>query len=235
MKKLYCLSLSLLFLFYWGINAGVVILAEVPEGIKQLIDKTQALVESKIELINKQSEEKHYLFRPGSYSPHITLAYLSNKELSKTQLNHAEPELVVHLAELARRPAVDMSDGVKQSQLVVWHGKWENNYEGKNYKNYTILALELKPSKQLLDLVQDLDATLAQHSTALKRELPFVPHVTIGWLYDRDDLDATTVIQLFKTELERVIAEHKTDQSFTINSFKLSTHDKQEEVFPFYS
>ncbi len=148
-------------------------------------------------------------------------------------MQNAEPNLAENLAQLANRSAIDMADGMNEAELVVWPGKRERVYEENNYKNYVVLAIKMKTCKPLLHLVENIDAVLEKHPTAAKRQLPFSPHVTIGWLYDKNDVDPSPLVKAIKPSLEKLIAEFKTDQSFVIDSFNLSTHDNEHVIFPF--
>ena len=230
-KKIYSLILSLVTVSATPSFAGVVVLAEVPEATKQLLAKAQALVQEHLKAINNQAKEE-YLFEQGSYSPHMTLAYVSDKELTMPELEEAEPKLGEHLAELARATdLINMAEGIKESHLVVWPGKNESTYEGNKYKNYAILVIKMKPSAQLLQLVENIDKTLEKYPIALKREFPFSHHVTVGWLYDKKDIMPTPLVEAVKPTLEKLIAEFKSEQPFTIDSFKLSTHDKKKVIY----
>lgn len=228
------LILCILFLisFYVPTYSGIVILTEVPEAVKQWLVKAQAAVQNRLEQINGQSKEQ-YVFERGSHSPHMTLAYVSDKELAMDQLQQAEPKLIESLYQLSHSNPVEMGEGMRDAHLVVWPGKKEKILEGNKYKNYAILAVEMKPSTQLLNLVKNINKTLENHPIASKSEFPFSSHVTIGWLYDKKDIDPTQVVEAVKLVLEKFIVEFKTDQSFTIDSFKLSTHDKKQIIFPF--
>lgn len=226
------LSLSIMSLVLSS-YAAVVVLAEVPEAMKQLLVKAQIAVQERLAQINDQSKDEQYIFQQSSYSPHVTLAYITHQAFSMSDLEKEEPQLIENLAQLTKRPAINMRDGMQESQFVVWQGKGQSPYEGNTYKNYAILVIKMEASEQLIRLVEDLDKTLEKHPTALKRSLPFSPHVTIGWVYDKKDVDPTPMVEAVQSELKRLVAEFETDQSFTIDSFKLSTHDKKQLVFPF--
>lgn len=234
LNKIYSCALSLLMAFFFLPSyPGVVILGEVPEAVKQFLAKAQAVVQERLEHANSQSQEQ-YFFERGTYSPHITLAYVSDKELSMSQLEQTEPKLIDNLTELAHNTQpIDMHEGIKESHLVIWPGKRESVYEGNKYKNYAILVLKMKTSAQLLHLVENLDKTLEKHPTTCKREFPFSPHVTIGWLYDKKDVDTAPIVEAVKPALEKLVAEFKTDQPFSLDSFKLSTHDKKQIIFSY--
>jgi hypothetical protein len=224
---------TLTIFFAFSLNAGVVILTEVPEITKQLLAKAQAIVKEHLEQINKQSADQKYLFECCTYSPHMTLAYISEKEFSLSQLEQAEPKLVENLGKLANRSAITIADAFKEPELVVWDGKRESTFEENAYKNYAILVIKMKTSAELTHLVADIDIVLEKYPTASKREFPFNPFVTIGWLYDQKDMDPTPIIKAVQPALEKLVSEFKTDQSFIIDSFKLSAHDKKQIHFSF--
>lgn len=216
------------------LNAGVVLMAEVPDAIKTLLKKGQDIVQEKINELNAASKDRKFAIEISSFAPHMTLAYITDKELSMDELEKEEPTLIGELEALANQGPIDMSEGIKDSKLEVWTGKWERSYEGKTYKNYNILAIKMKASPQLVKLVDEIYAVLEKHPTAAKRAFPeFNAHVNIGWLYSSDDVLPTEAVDAVKPALEKLISGFKTEQPFNVTSFKLSTHDKKTRVFPF--
>lgn len=228
--KIHILFASLLFQFCTQMFAGgVVILAEVPQGIQHLVKKMQTITQ---EQVAAQQSEKKYLFDTGAYSSHLTLAYVAFNELGMPELLAKEPQLDSNLEQFAANNApIDMSSTLQESQLVIWPGKWEREFAGNKYKNYSILALKLRPSAQLMALVDALDKTLEKHPVSVKRENPFGAHVTIGWIYDEKDINATPMAEAVKPLLEKCVKELNPEKNFMIEAFKLSTADKAQKIF----
>lgn len=214
-------------------RAGIVILAEVPEGIKQLIKRAQYIAQTCVEQKNNENQAVKYLLEISDYAPHFTLAYVSDKELTMDQLQEKEPKLIETLQELANtNRSVDISSGLKESHLVTWKGKYERGYAGKKFKNYAILVIKIKPSAALISLVEKLDKALEKHPTANKREFPFVLHVTLAYVYHERDIDVDLMVEILKSELEKCITEYQmSEDNFCIEVIKLSAHDKNQQVF----
>lgn len=187
-KKTYLISIVLLF-FAWLVQAGVVILAEVPDALKLLLVKAQEKVQEYVDQNNKQSQQQ-YLFEKNEYAHHLTLAYLTNQELNLQQLEDADPILGSSLMQLAAQtPPLLVTTHLNESGIMILPGKFERNFGGKTYKKYAILTLKINATAQLVEFIQLLDSLLANHPIALKRVFPFNPHITIGYIYDTKDSD----------------------------------------------
>lgn len=233
-KKLSPLLATVLLLITPAIFPGVVLLSEVPEGIKQLIKKAQGVVQQNVDEYNAKTKGPRFLFEKGMYDPHITLAYVSYDEGGMADFQQKNAKLIDDLKSIAQNTnPITVSSTIQDAKLEIWPGKWEREYSSNKFKKYAILVAQLKPSPELLSFVEKLDSTLAQSPNTTKREFPFCAHVTIGWVYDQNDTDTTTMIDILKPKLEKAIAEERVEgNDFMIDAFKLSTHDKKQLIFP---
>ena len=216
-----------------SLPAGVIVLAEVPESLKKLIEVTQKKIGCYLDA-QLENQKSKILFEKSTYDPHITLAYISDAKMTMTQLNKAVPTLQADLAAIAKkgRP-INMSHSINNVYLETWDGKNPSNYNGSVYRNYKILVIKIDATPQLQEFAKSLDKLLEKYPTIQKRQFPFNPHITIGWVYDVEDIDATPMAQELKPLIEDALEEFKgTSKKFIINEFILAT-DKSEQKFKF--
>lgn len=210
--------------------AGVILLADVPKSLKKFIKKTQNEIQSYIQN-NQAGENRSFLFEKSSWDPHITLAYITDKKLTMEQLNEAEPTLQEHLKSVAQNNRViDLSESLNNIRLEIWEGKNPSNYQDITYKNYVILVIKIDATPQLEALSQSFDEILKEHAITQERQFPFNPHITIGWLYDAEDINAKPMVEQLKPIIERCLEEFKaTPKKFTINRFILAADNTQKK------
>lgn len=209
--------------------AGVILLADVPDSLKKFIQKTQSEIDSYIQN-NQACNNQPILFERSTWDPHITLAYITDRKLTMEQLNKAEPLLQAHLAGIAKKnSSIDMSASLNNMRLEIWEGKNPSTFKDVIYKNYVILVIKIDATPQLQALSCSFDETLQNHAITQERQFPFNPHITIGWLYDAQDIDAKPIAAQLKPIIERCLAEFKmTPKKFIINKFILAAGNTQK-------
>ena len=211
--------------------AGVVLFAPVPPVWDTILKQGQALIEEKL----KEEQNLQHVFEPSLYVPHISLAYLSDEELTMDKLELQEKALDSELQEFAQTTRCIALDNLKHTKINAWKGSKPATYQEKNYNNYAILVAKMEPSEQLTKAVEKLDTLLLKHPAFLKRKfLPFAPHLTFGYLYAKDDSYPKAMVEKLTPLLQNLIDKaHTQAQPFAIDSFTLSTHDKKTKVYQF--
>ena len=215
------------------LNAGVVILAQAPACVQTLLQNARITLKELIQKHNTTNPESKHLVEIDDYVPHLSLAYVTDKELSVQDLEKREPTLNDDLKQLAAsNPIMSLQEAVENAEIVIWKGSSTSRFEGKTFDNYGIFVIKMKLSQELATFVAALDTLLEKHPVSEKRQWPFHPHVTVGYVYHDNDQYPEEILNKIKPELEKTIAAFDCKgQASVIDSIKLSTHDKAQKAF----
>ena len=230
-KKQALLSLLVLTL---RMEAGVYILADLPQGVAEIAQNAQDALVQDIVKLNAQNETA-YLFQSAQFSPHLSLAFVSQEELSAQEAQKKFSGITQALQDIASKHAqINISNNFKDAAIDYWPGKFEVACGGSQKKNYVNVVLKASNNPELAKLVQNI-TTVLKEKYNIEQRFPFSTHVTIGRICDRHDkpIDAT-----LKQKLEKISAGHVEKQSskhkknlIQLDEFKLKGHDGSEEKF----
>ena len=205
--------------------ASVILLADVPKSLKELIEKTQKKVTC---YINDQCQQT-YLFEKATHEPHITLTTITAEKLKLTGIESKDPLLVKDLAQLTNSTLpIDMSKQLQELDLEIFSPTRIRKYQGNTYHNYAILVIKINPTPRLTQFIKNLDETLEQHPIAQKRKLPFVPHITIGWIYEMNDQGVHEIINKLRPLIEKCISNYGMHKYFTIDAIIMADENTQK-------
>lgn len=227
------LPLMLILLAQKQLNSGVIIGVDIPKEAAESVVEQQEKIKKQLEALSKETGRK-YVFDGGEYSPHITVAFIT--EDKKTAQNYLEENGSAQekLAQIASHSGpIDISNDMQHAKLDCWKGTPPPRTkikcgENEAVKHYCNIVLKLADSKDLNKLAKELDEQFE-----LKRLYPFSPHVTIGRVCSEDDQPIDGMVDQLKKRLVGIQASKQ--QQFAIESFKLKGEEKTEEEFIFGS
>lgn len=218
-------KIILLWLCFSKLNyAGVVLIADVPDSLKQLISQAQKEVSY---FFSKNSALcKQHFFEKATYDPHISLSYVSKDKMSLTQLKATDPALEPDLKELLDNTApINLNHSFNNLEIELLRGKNPKIYQGTEYKNFIIFIVKIAVTPKLMEFINKLDETLINHPIASPRKLPFNAHVTIGWIYDKDDVYPEYLGQKLQEKIEHLMQQfNASSQQFIIDEVTLATN-----------
>lgn len=106
-------------------HPGVIISIDVPERVADIVKEHQDSLACNIEQVNEQLHSS-YQFSKAQFSPHISLAFVSQEQLSTQATQEKYPGLKEELAKLASQfSATDITDTYKNLTFDYWPGKFE--------------------------------------------------------------------------------------------------------------
>ncbi len=215
--------------------AGIAIIGDIPDSVHKLIEQKHQELFHSIQKINQAQEDQKYKFEAFGFSPHMTISYITQEELSLKEVYEREPKLKEMLLQVSGLFAcIDLTENAQKSYPEFWKGKFECiTLDGSTKKNYYNIVLKMLPSEKLTELADKLDIELKNYKLYCGRRFPFSAHFSIGRIYAHDDSDVTEVVQKIKSKFEQKVqlSEDFSTEKFILDSFKLSGHDKATDVF----
>jgi hypothetical protein len=225
--------LLLLFVIASCVQAGVYVVADLPQEVAGVIQEAQEIFSKKIAALNAQ-ENADYIFQNTHYSPHLSLAFVSQEELPIQEVKQTFANLVEELRLIAgKHTHIDLSKNFEDAAIDYWPGKFEVDCGGSKKKNYLNVVLKATNNVAFANLAQDVSKTLEENYN-IKQKFPFSTHITIGRICDKNDnpIDAS-----LKQKLEAIVlnaderAMNANKLSIMVEALKLKGHDGSEEKF----
>jgi 2'-5' RNA ligase len=215
------------------VQTGVYILAELPNEVTEIIQEAQDVLSKKIGMINER-DNGNYIFQNAQFSPHLSLAFVSQEELPIQEVKQKFSGLIEELQQIAgKHRSIDLSKNFADAAIDYWPGKFEVECGGSKKKNYLNVVLKASNNLAFANLAQDVSTTL-EDKYNVKQRFPFSTHITIGRICDKND----SLIDLsLKQKLEAIVisTEKKATVpkplSILIEELKLKGHDGSEEKF----
>lgn len=206
------------------VQAGVYVLVELPKEIAQVIQEAQDTLSKNIAIINER-DGTGYIFENTQFSPHLSLAFVSQEELSIQEVKQKFAGLIEQLQRIAgKHNQIDLSKNFEDAVIDYWPGKFEVECGGSKKKNYVNVVLKASNNLAFVSLAQDVSKAL-EDKYSVKQRFPFSTHITIGRICDKND---NPIDQSLKQKLEAIVIS--TD-SILVEELKLKGHDGSEEKF----
>ncbi len=207
MKKLF---LYLLVCTASFLDAGVYILIDAPEGIATIMVNNQEAIRQSLDGYNKEQETR-LVFESGKYHPHLSLAFVTQDELSVDEVAKRFDSIVSMLRSIANEHnPIDITSNFQEAMIAFWPGE-----------NYVSIVLKLTENPRLQALAYAITSHLEQKYD-IKQGLPFSPHITLGRVYGKNNelagLEKMGVFKFVRSNFVRLLIEH----------FKLKGHDGSE-------
>ncbi|MEX0940829.1 MAG: hypothetical protein WDZ41_05710 [Candidatus Babeliales bacterium] len=212
-----------------SVNAGVYLLSETPEGFINVIKQNQAVISKELNHINNQAQNKNYLFQPAQFSPHLSLAFVSQDQINIEQTKEKYPRFIDELRNIAAQSkAIDITQSVDQMSIDYWQGKFEIEYDGVKKKNYLNVVLKLANNPELIKLANRI-GDLLKEKYQIEQRFPFGAHFTLGRICEQNDDQSTTDLGKMLSNKEKLVDTFV--GSILLDSFVLKGHDGSEEIF----
>ncbi|MFA6066485.1 MAG: hypothetical protein WC707_04885 [Candidatus Babeliaceae bacterium] len=222
---------NLLFLIIVTLNAsitktGVYILIAFPAAVTEIIDEKRNRIVKFIQEINCKKTSS-YVFEATAFSPHLSLAFVSQEELSIDMVNKKFPELTSSLQKIAQEfKTISITDNVNNAQLEYWPGKFEIECGGLKKKNYVNVVLKTSDNATLTQLATRITGYL-KDTYKIEQKFPFSAHITIGRICESHDAP----VEELRQELLQQKVPTKTVGTLDMSAFKIKGHDNSEEIF----
>lgn len=215
------------------VQTGVYILAELPKEVAEVIQEAQDTLSKKIAIINERGNG-NYIFQNTQFSPHLSLAFVSQEELPIQEVKQKFTGLIEELQQITgKHSSIDLSKNFADAAIDYWPGKFEVECGGSKKKNYLNVVLKASNNLAFANLAQDVSKTL-EDKYNVKQRFPFSTHITIGRICDKNDSAIDASLKQ-KIEAIAINAEKKTvvskPLSILIEELKLKGHDGSEEKF----
>lgn len=232
LKKQLLLSM---FMMVSCVKTGVYVLADLPQEVSEVIQEAQEVLSKKVAELNTQ-DRTEYIFQNTQFSPHLSLAFVSQEELPIQEVKQKFADLIQELQSIAgRHTNIDLSKNFEEASIDYWPGKFEVECGGSKKQNYLNVVLKATNNLAFANLAQDVSKTL-EGKYSVKQRFPFSPHITIGRIYDKNDNPIDPLLKQ-KLEAAAVSAEKRATTSkqlsIMVKEFKLKGHDGSEEKFSF--
>ncbi|OGB97874.1 hypothetical protein A3F06_04395 [candidate division TM6 bacterium RIFCSPHIGHO2_12_FULL_36_22] len=214
----------LIILSYSSLRAGVYIVVDLADNTdaKQLINKIQEKIKKQLEELNANSSCTYSLELPA-FTPHLSLAFVSQGPLNLENIKQDYPELISQLKTIAKDIDPIIIDA-KNIKTTAWDGKFSVEHDGITKKNYLNIVSKLLENKSLSALAFRI-AQLLNAEYNIEQKFTFSPHITIGRVFEKQDRSVAEVKNIFD-ELESTSIP-----SIQINEFQLKGHDGSAENF----
>lgn len=215
------------------IQTGVYVLAELPKEVAEVIQEVQDTIFNKIKIINEQ-DSSSYIFQNTQFSPHLSLAFVSQEELPIQEVKQKFAGLIEELQQItSKHSSIDLSKNFADAAIDYWPGKFDVECDGSRKKNYLNVVLKASNNLAFANLAQDVSKTL-EDKYNVKQRFPFSTHITIGRICDKNDFPIDASLKQ-KIEAIAISSERKTTASkslsILIDEIKLKGHDGSEEKF----
>ncbi len=228
------LLLSLLVIAF-HIQTGIYVLAELPKEVAGIIQEAQDVLSKKIAIINER-DDGSYIFQNTQFSPHLSLAFVSQEELPIQEVKQKFVGLIEELQQIAgKHGSINLSQNFADAAIDYWPGKFEVECAGSKKKNYLNVVLKASNNLAFANLAQDVSKALEEKHN-VKQRFPFSTHITLGRICDREDKPIDTIT--LQKQLENILIMDNTATktsnqklSITLTEFKLKGHDGSEEIF----
>ena len=215
------------------IQTGVYVLVDLPKEVTEVIQEAQDALCKKVAIVNEQ-EGAHYIFQNTQFSPHLSLAFVSQEELPIQEVKQKFAGLIEELQQITgKHSSIDLSKNFADAAIDYWPGKFEVECGGSKKKNYLNVVLKASNNLAFANLAQDVSRTL-EDKYNVKQRFPFSTHITIGRICDKNDspIDASLKQKLesiaISTEKKAAVSK---PLSILIEELKLKGHDGSEEKF----
>lgn len=211
------------------IHPGVYILCDLPKEVSAIVQENQEALMSKIEAFNKEKETA-YIFQKAPFSPHLSLAFVNQDQLSVKDITEKYPALSKDLQEIAaKHTQVDITSNFKDAAVDYWPGKFEIEIGGSKKKNYVNIVLKASNNNMLTQLAASVGYVLKEKYN-IEQRFPFSTHITLGRICDQND---ASIDKSLETALKANNKKHESDKvaALMLTQFKLKGHDGSEEVF----
>ena len=239
MSLFYRLAYALLFSMVsasFVAHAGVILLIEPPLQIKQTLQQAQAVVATLIKDINALSSNRPTLvFEPNHYDFHISLAYLSWQKLPMNLfMDHARESIDGVKAIAQDMLALDLTKEFAQATVEFVESKRPMVLpNGSSLEHCYYVVLQLKEHHALEMLANALDKHFAAYDWYPKRDFPFMPHFTLGKLYNIYGQPLQSLLadigELINSAVQPLI--NSGSFKYPVTSFTLRAHDGKEMIF----
>ncbi len=211
------------FALYLPTYPGVYLLINLPEEVQRIVNAEQEKLEQDIQKINAQ-QNSSYAFDAAKFSPHISLAFVSQEQLSVDQTKQKFAGLSDELTIIAQQfNPTDISNVFKHMSRAYWQGKFEVACGGSKKKNYINAILKATPNEPLAALSATI-TTMLQQKYDIKQAFPFSIHLTLGRIYDIND-------QPINTTFDTKNIEQQDTAPLIVKAFTLKGHDGSEAIF----
>ncbi len=209
-----------------ALQAGVYVLADLPENVQTFIRLQQEAMAQKIEMLNAE-QKSAYIFEAARFAPHLSLAFVDQKELSVEHTYYAYMHLDLLLSGISKdRKPIDMSSSVENATIAYWPGKFKVKCGDSVKENYANVVLKIEDNAELSALAGEIRAGL-ENNWSIKQAFPFSSHITLGRIYQADDKPVDTQhLQKLETKVPAAVLG-----AVIIKDFKLKGHDGSEDVF----
>ncbi len=216
---IFCITMSNLF-------GGVIVLIEPPTVVQEFVHVVQEQVKEIIDHENEAQKTKpghiKYLFDAPQYASHISLAYITDAQLTLKQLLEKQKYNIPALEKIAKETrAIDLTENLKAVEFTCFKGDRDkgNVYKGIPKKNFYYIVLRFPSSPALTHVAQSIQDSLGQFPY-------FDMHLTIGKLYEDKDRDPQNMVHILKHRLSKQLQIVSADakKQWVVNSFTLKAH-----------
>ena len=205
-----------------SVNPGVYVLLDTP-FMKDAIERNQQVIKEAVAqdqtaiACRVAGQDGSYNFYEGAFAPHLSLAFISQDELSVAQTEERFPELDAALSRIAEESGpIDLSDSIANASLEYWLGKFQVDCGGSKKSNYLNVVLKVKSNPALAGLVARVTQAIKE-TTGAEQRFPFSAHFTLGRICEAHD----GPVQQLVDQLPRTSAFLRSD----------STHDLLVRAF----
>ncbi|MCL4380447.1 hypothetical protein M1466_03110 [Candidatus Dependentiae bacterium] len=204
-----------------SMDAGVYVLVDLPASMAAVVAAAQQQLQKGLEEYNA-SHGTAFLFEPTQFSPHLSVAFVSQEPLSVQAAAAKFPAIEAVLQDIIQnnQGSIDITEAVQQAMLEFWPGKFTMTFAGAPRKNFINVVLKFAMHDTL---AQQIRNGLQEHY-GIKQAFPFSAHISLGRMYQQDD--APVVIQEIPAFTMPQLSE-----PIELNTVKLKGHDGSEVAF----
>jgi 2'-5' RNA ligase len=204
-----------------NIHSGVYVLINVPDEISDIVRENQQYMHNAVKEISQ-----NLIFDPAQFSPHLSLAFVSQDDLPFEEIEKKYPELIKKLEEIAQTSStIDITDNFKKATVAYWDGKFEVDCGGKKKKNYLNVVLKMDNNQKLSTLAQKISEKLKEQYK-IEQRFPFSAHITLGRICNQDDKPLGEIKNSLPTQVK---IPEKMNAALILGSIKLA--GKSEKLF----
>jgi 2'-5' RNA ligase len=217
-------------------QAGVYVLVELPKVIIEKVQEAQQQMALKVKELNTQEDGTVYEFQSAQFAPHLSLAFVSQEELSVRDAQEKLPNITQELQGITyNHKTIDIGTHFKDAAIDYWPGKFEVECGESKKKNYMNVVLKASNNEGLLNLANDIRKVLKEKYN-IEQRFPFSTHVTIGRVYERDDKPLDDSLRQGLEKIGAAVAAYQSSKyekpvAIVVDTFKLKGHDGSEELF----